>query len=255
MADVQTTDINTKPTVTAIDSNDQIYISDGGTALKKISYTNLAKAIIEQYNASQLAGATKTIQTAINDLNSKTVKNNAVILNNTHDLNDYKGVDKAGFYYLQEGVANAPTNWIWMEVINGSGTIQICYTANRCWQRAYTGSPLAWTEWVSMPYRDEITALNSKYYANRNSLQTYSFTIKRGSTGDFWFALMYIGTGPSTDGIGIYEIHIDTSNNVVIMRIAGGNNRTFTGTLSDNTLTITASTIVYGGIRVLMPDI
>ena len=70
MADVQTTDINTKPTVTAIDSNDQIYISDGGTALKKISYTNLAKAIIEQYNASQLAGATKTIQTAINDLNS-----------------------------------------------------------------------------------------------------------------------------------------------------------------------------------------
>ena len=61
MADVQTTDINTKPTVTAIDSNDQIFISDGGTALKKISYTNLAKAIIEQYNASQLAGATKTI--------------------------------------------------------------------------------------------------------------------------------------------------------------------------------------------------
>lgn len=61
MADVQTTDINTKPTVTAIDSNDQIFISDGGTALKKISYTNLAKAIIEEYNASQLAGATKTI--------------------------------------------------------------------------------------------------------------------------------------------------------------------------------------------------
>ena len=72
MADVQTTDINTKPTVTAIDSNDQIYISDGGTALKKISYTNLAKAIIEQYNASQLAGATKTIQTAFNELNSNT---------------------------------------------------------------------------------------------------------------------------------------------------------------------------------------
>lgn len=71
MADVQTTDINTKPTVTAIDSNDQIYISDGGTALKKISYTNLAKAIIEQYNASQLAGATKTIQSAFNELNSK----------------------------------------------------------------------------------------------------------------------------------------------------------------------------------------
>lgn len=70
MADVQTTDINTKPTVAAIDSNDQIFISDGGTALKKISYTNLAKAIIEQYNASQLAGATKTIQSAFNELNS-----------------------------------------------------------------------------------------------------------------------------------------------------------------------------------------
>lgn len=62
--------INTKPTVTTIDNNDQIFISDDGVALKKISYTDLAKAIIEQYNASQLAGSTKTVQTAINALNS-----------------------------------------------------------------------------------------------------------------------------------------------------------------------------------------
>ena len=39
--------INTKPTVTTIDNNDQIFISDDGVALKKINYTDLAKAIIE----------------------------------------------------------------------------------------------------------------------------------------------------------------------------------------------------------------
>ena len=69
--------INTKPTVTTIDNNDQIFISDDGVALKKISYTDLAKAIIEQYNASQLAGSAQSVKSALDALNSKSVGNNA----------------------------------------------------------------------------------------------------------------------------------------------------------------------------------
>lgn len=109
MADVQTTDINTKPAVTDIDSNDQIFISDGGTALKKISYTNLAKAIIEQYNASQLAGATKTIQTAINDLNSNSyLLSTGVVIVSGADLNNYT---TAGTYYVStNAIANSISN-------------------------------------------------------------------------------------------------------------------------------------------------
>lgn len=63
------------------------------------------------------------------------------------DLDDLKGVDKTGFYYIRTGVAHAPQDWIWCLVIGGIGTVQLCFSQNNIFERAYTGSPLAWTEW------------------------------------------------------------------------------------------------------------
>ena len=81
MADQNPKDINTVNLVDSIDAQDAIFFSDGGSStatnsgnngvLRKIDYNKLAKAIIEQYNGSQLMGATKTIQAAFNELNSK----------------------------------------------------------------------------------------------------------------------------------------------------------------------------------------
>ena len=230
---------------------------------KKINYDALADAILNKITSKNytVAGSSQTLINAINTLN-----NNSFIKRGSVDVNtDINTVIVPGMYQLAGQYVHSPSSGslygslyvyasvdanyayitqLFVSVINGDSFIR---TSND------KGS--TWIGWVKQPTRTEVDTLNSRYYASRTSLQTYSFTIKRGSTGDFWFALMYIGTGPSTDGMGIYEIHIDTSNNVVIIRVAGGNGRTFTGTLSGDTLTITASTTVYGGIRVLMLDI
>lgn len=66
----------------------------------------------------------------------------------------------------------------------------------------------------------------------------------------FWFALMYIAT--NSNGFSLYGIFVDTNNAVTVKKLAGDNARTFTGSVSGNTLTLTASDTVYGGIRVIM---
>lgn len=54
-------------------SNADFFATDNGTVVTKIDYTALAKAIIEQYNGSTLAGSAQSVQAALNSLNSNTV--------------------------------------------------------------------------------------------------------------------------------------------------------------------------------------
>lgn len=72
MADTSNSrDINKATTISGVDNNDKIFISDGGTALRSVSLYNLAKAIIEQYNGTTLEGSGKSISTAVNDMHSR----------------------------------------------------------------------------------------------------------------------------------------------------------------------------------------
>lgn len=127
-----------------------------GSQNRKFSLATIANFILSKFKPSALSGIGdgSTIG-AISSLNSKTVKNDAMILNNANDLNDFKGTGYAGMYYLQAGVNNAPSDWCWMLVINGSGTVQICCSQNGMWIRAYTGYPMTWTNWVKSPTRSE----------------------------------------------------------------------------------------------------
>lgn len=64
------------------------------------------------------------------------------------NLNDYK---TTGFYYIVTNVTNAPTTYAWMLVISSGSSsgacIQIVLKANIIYARAFTGDPLAWTNW------------------------------------------------------------------------------------------------------------
>lgn len=175
--------INTKPTVTTIDNNDQIFISDDGVALKKISYTDLAKAIIEQYNASQLAGSAKTVQTAINALNS--------------NMNNFPSSGNRLHYYGSETVTISEIRYEWalakgtdapdntnfwyihtfVYSVDSSGHItngrQIAYgylksKKDDVYDRYCSGG--TWYDWVKRPTRNEMDDLNSK--GQFHSLQT-----------------------------------------------------------------------------------
>lgn len=68
MADTQ--NINAVTDLQSIDGNDSILVSDSNTSLGKINYNKLAKAIIESYTGSSLAGQSVSIQQAFSTLNS-----------------------------------------------------------------------------------------------------------------------------------------------------------------------------------------
>lgn len=78
----------------------------------------------------------------------------------------------------------------------------------------------------------------------------YTIPIEKTS-GVFWFGLAYICTGNTSSDPGLYMVFIDTTTNVTVTRIAGSNSRTATGQLNGNNLTLTFSSTVYGGLRMI----
>lgn len=55
-------------------SSSDKFVTDNGTTVTKIDYNALAKAIIEQYTGSTLAGSAQSVKAAFDALNSKTKK-------------------------------------------------------------------------------------------------------------------------------------------------------------------------------------
>lgn len=94
-------DINSATKVTAIDASDQLLLSDGGTALAKIDYNVLAKAIIEQYTGSSVAGKAQSLKAALDTLNSKFDGNNIQFVNmsgssgNTNNAIRFRGASES----------------------------------------------------------------------------------------------------------------------------------------------------------------
>lgn len=56
-------------------SSSDKFVTDNGTTVTKIDYNALAKAIIEQYTGSTLAGSAQSVKAALDSLNSKSLVN------------------------------------------------------------------------------------------------------------------------------------------------------------------------------------
>lgn len=94
-------DINGKTTINAIDSADQVFVSDGGVALKKIGFNNISKALLEQYAGTQLGGVARTAKDF-----SDVVRNSQrgwLIKNVNGNIDDLYTEDTCGCYWLNNG--------------------------------------------------------------------------------------------------------------------------------------------------------
>lgn len=90
---------------------------------------------------------TKTLVALANVLANVTKKG---IIYSGDDMNNYTGTDKTGFYEIRNNVGHTPQDWTWCIVIGGSGTLQLAFSQNKIFIRAYTGTPLTWTAWRSI---------------------------------------------------------------------------------------------------------
>lgn len=109
MANNDYTNINAVSSIDALTANDKIFVSDEGNYLKRIDYTKLAKAIIEQYNGSSLMGGTSTIQAAFNTLNNKDIVGKGTLIPSGANLDTYTTIGK---YYATSStnITNCPTS-------------------------------------------------------------------------------------------------------------------------------------------------
>lgn len=99
-----------------------------------------------------------------------------------------------------------------------------------------------------------INELNSKVFVNTQNLSTYSINIKLNKNTYTSF-LMYGATSQNNGFMYIVFIDVIGNRTVKFIKIADFvANRTFSGTYSDDTstLTINANDTIWGGIKVLM---
>lgn len=185
-------------------STDKLLTDRNGT-LSRIDYSVLAKAIVEEYAGSSVAGANQAIKTALDSLNSKTWT-----LSNSPNSNITSGQDLDSF--LTPGVFDCASSSIASSLLHcptdvttgfrlivtqsGYGTssyaVQIILMGSgsvgtpREYRRAYVGgSPPngTWSNWEKTPTRAEMDAVSSKVSSDRvivTNLLTYVRGLPRG---------------------------------------------------------------------------
>lgn len=100
MADQNTKDINTVNNITSIDANDYLFVSDQGSALRKANSNVVSKYAVETYTTTLGGVNNKTVQSAINDLNSKLGR--LITSGSLHDILT------PGIYYISSSVTDQP---------------------------------------------------------------------------------------------------------------------------------------------------
>lgn len=80
---------------------------------------------------------------------------------------------------------------------------------------------------------------------------TFTFDNLNGlnDTSRFRYALLVWGTNSTSFDVSM--MYINVSNEVYFKNLGGSTGRTFTGSISNGQLTITASAVMYGGVRLI----
>ena len=104
-------------------SSSDKFVTDNGTTVTKIDYNALAKAIIEQYTGSSLAGSAQSVKAALDALNSNSggVTFTSTTVNASGQTaisvpSNYRGV-------LFTSASSSACNGVYMVFCTGSGTI------------------------------------------------------------------------------------------------------------------------------------
>ena len=186
-------DINTVPNITAIDNSDQIFMSDGKVAIRKIDFAVLSKAIIEQYNGTTLAGSAKTLKAAFNALNDELQNKGFIERRLLTSSDDMDTLLLSGIYRVTRGTSNwMPSHWPistsggtilvfrWSAYGANStlGTLQFVLTEASIWIRWGGATGITWADWIE--YKDYHTILKpiSKEFDSSEQQNVNDYVIK-----------------------------------------------------------------------------
>ena len=188
--------IHELPDVTAIGSGGY-FATDDGSQTTKIDYDALAKAIIEQYSASTLAGSAQSVKSALDGIKADSVltRGASETVTASTNVNDYV---TPGTYFFNSGTkaVNAPANSGYFRLVVTTpigvlgGTNRVRYqeavtSDGRVFTRRLNSSDggQAWVaqDWAETPTRAEIDALST----NLAGLKIVGKTLAAGGSVTF----------------------------------------------------------------------
>lgn len=161
------------------------FATDNGTQTTKIDYTALAQAIIEQYNASTLAGSAQSVKAALDGVMADSVltRGASETVTASTNINDYT---TPGTYFFNSSTkaVNAPGNSGYFRLVVTApagvvgGTNRVRYqeavtTEGKVYTRRLNSSDggQAWVAqaWAETPTRAEVDAIASNTYEELTS--------------------------------------------------------------------------------------
>lgn len=256
------------------------FATDNGTQTTKIDYTALAQAIIEQYNASTLAGTAQSVKAALDGLdgNKLDLKAGTAITNGT----DVNTLQTPGTYFcssasIAASLSNIPTQATsigWRLDVARNG-----YNTDNYLTQTITGvssgasfefvrgmsTKGTWGGWLKAPTRAEVDALNSNFggmrmYMNNTNALSYSFTLSNKDNSRHSAGLFFGGTANGREFCYLLWIN-STSNLVTITKLYDGvSTRVFEATYDASTKVLTIQRTdatesgdrIFGGIRLII---
>lgn len=116
----------------SIASGDFLRMVTSAGASRKIDYSKLAKAIVEEYNGSTIAGSAQTLKAALDSLNSKTPASLDAI--ESGSANDFVTECRAVVNFVKVSDGPRSDGWYFLEVKNyswGAGAISVQQIASQ----------------------------------------------------------------------------------------------------------------------------
>lgn len=210
----------TDPGVMATGENRKTLLQKISTMVKNVKYLY---NLIGNTDISAIGNGSVT--GAISQLNTISYQYKGV-LTSSDDLNNVK---TRGFYAITTKPANAPTTYGSLIVtVSGETVYQTMIRSDYIYTRAYTGSPIAWTNWVQQPTRGEVDNLKTYAYQYRGGLSSsddlnnvttrgfYQITTQPTNSPVAWSSLMVSGGGET-----VYQTLF--SSNFIYTRAYTGN--------------------------------
>lgn len=271
--------IHELPDVTAIGSGGY-FATDNGSQTTKIDYDALAKAIIEQYSASTLAGVAQSVKAAVDGLdgNKLDLKAGTAIVKDT----DVNTIQTPGTYFCSSASTAASLSNIPSQATAVGFRLDVArngYNVDNYLTQTLVGIRYGlsfeyvrgmsvqgtWGEWQKTPTREEVDALNSNfggmrmYMQNTNAL-SYSFTLSDKDNSRHSAGLFFGGTANGREFCYLLWINA-TSNLVTITKLYDGlSARVFEATYDASTKVLTIQRTdatesgdrIFGGIRLII---
>lgn len=243
MADKQ---INDLPSGGALQDADLLVLQRSGTAMNILG-SQLAKAsdiTTLQTNVADRVDKTITV-TSIRDFLADS--NNGI---GAYILNVQNATDNP------RGTGNVASAIMYKHTAGGGYSEIFVFSQGRMWVSANTVASeppetITWTEFAAINTFPSLEHM--QVYSNPSNATTFAISglIGISTTNRYRVGLLYCAE--ATKYL-LAIIFINTGNSSVVIHNVGGDYRTFTGSVSNNILTLTANSTVYGGIRILWID-